>query len=281
MDALFFYSSIINLVIKMIKLIVSDLDGTLLCDHQVSEVNKQTIKELREAGYLFTVATGRHINSARRIVEELELDLPVICNNGAHIVNPIDLSTIDSTPMVRSSLDLILAFLIREDFDYMLTTTEDIYLTKQMQKAVNNVAGDIPMTVLSKEEMIAHHQDTIVKLLVFELDLEKLTALQEYFNTFEDVSAVVSANGFLNIGHSQATKGNGLVHLADVLGLSLDQILAIGDQENDLSMITKAGIGIAMEDGHQRLLDQANEVTIKACDHGFTHAIRTFVLKNS
>lgn len=270
-----------DLVIEMIKLIVSDLDGTLLCNHQVSKENKQTIKELKEAGYLFTVATGRHINSARKIVEELDLDLPIICNNGAHIVTPKSFETIESISMSQTSLTRILDYFIEQDLTYMLTTTEDIYLTNDMKQAVMNEAGDIPMTVLSKEEMISHHQDTIIKLLVVEFDQDKLDDLQTYINTFEDVSAVVSANGFLNIGHSQATKGNGLVYLADVLGLSLDQILAIGDQENDLSMITKAGIGIAMEDGHQRLLDQANEVTIKACDHGFTHAIRTFVLKNS
>jgi Cof subfamily protein (haloacid dehalogenase superfamily) len=262
----------------MIKLIVSDLDGTLLCDHQVSEENKQTIKELKEAGFLFTVATGRHINSARRIVEELELDLPVICNNGAHIVNPLDFKTIESISMKRSTLDQILTYFIEEDLDYMLTTTEDIYLTFGMKKAVNDEAGDIPMTVLSKEEMIGHHQDIIIKLLVVEFDMVKLETLQKYINTFEDVSAVVSANGFLNIGHHRASKGNGLRHLADHLGISLDQILAIGDQENDLSMIEQAGIGVAMENGHQSLLDSANEITMKACDHGFTHAIRSFVL---
>ena len=82
----------------------------------------------------------------------------------------------------------------------------------------------------------------------------------------------------LEINHPDATKGNGILRLASILGLKKAQTMAFGDGENDLSMIQEAEIGVAMENGIQSLKEAADYVTLSNDEDGVAAAIEHFIL---
>lgn len=267
------------MVIDMTKLVVSDLDGTLLCNHQVSQENLQAIKKLNERGIAFTVATGRHKRSAEYILKQLDLDLPVLCNNGAQIVDPKTMETLEAKTIEKKTLQKLLDYMEEEKYEYMLTTDEGIFLTEHMVDAVFDEAGKIPIKVTSREDMREVASEDILKLLVVEFDEDKMEKIYRFSKKFSTIDVVISASGFLNIGSKQASKGLGLKYLEDYTKIPLKDMFTIGDQENDLSMIQAAGKGVAMGNASALLKRHAKLHTKTNCEHGFKEAIDTYVLK--
>jgi hydroxymethylpyrimidine pyrophosphatase-like HAD family hydrolase len=84
----------------------------------------------------------------------------------------------------------------------------------------------------------------------------------------------------LDIGNHQTNKGNTIKKLADLLDVDIKEVLAIGDQENDIEMIKTAGLGIAMGNGHKNLKRVADDVTDTYEQDGFTKAIKKHIFKN-
>ena len=121
-----------------------------------------------------------------------------------------------------------------------------------------------------------------IRFLIGPNIVDKVIALDLLITTCIGIIAIYSIvynqPTFLDIGHVLSTKGRALSLLAKHLCISLKDVIAIGDQENDISMIEAAGIGIAMGDGQEMLKKKADYITSPFHENGFTKAINDLLL---
>ncbi len=262
------------------KLIVADLDGTLVLKQLTTEKTKETIKTIKQKGFLFTVATGRHYHAAQSFIEMFDVDLPVICSNGAFIYDFKKKEILHQQLIEERVVSRIMKACDEVGVDFLVYTTQAIYATDRAKQKLMARIGDVRVQVKDRYELDHVTSEGVVKVLVIEDEDIKRMTLKKKLDSEPTVKYVQSQPSFLDIGHKLSEKGNALAILAKHLGIEQHEILAIGDQENDISMIKYAGIGVAMGDGEPTLLEVADFITTSFDDEGFSHAIETLIFKN-
>jgi len=263
------------------KLIIADLDGTLVHQQKITDKTKETIKKLKDAGHMFTIATGRHMHATKEIARQLNVLYPVICTNGAFIYDfnkdvVIHEQTIDSATVLE-----VMTFCDNKEIDYLLYTTKGIIATNVSRQKLVQRIGTFEAVVVPLDEMNRHIQLGVIKILVIDDDIAHIKTLKNYLDDLTELHYVQSQPSFLDIGHYLSTKGNALKKLTQYLNINLEDVLAIGDQENDISMIEVAGIGVAMGNGQEALKKAADFITKTYDEDGFAHAIDVHIFNKN
>jgi hypothetical protein len=261
------------------KMIVSDLDGTLEHGGIITKETHDTIKKLLEKGYIFTIASGRHFNEGIEVVKRLGVKYPVIFSNGAYIYDVVTETPIQKTIIEKSILKKALDICIKYNLTYLLDTETALLTTKKAEKFMESKGYYITLTKLSKDELKSTTDD-VLKLLIVERNTELLNKARIELQQIPELNVVLSQNDFLDIGSSASNKGKAVAFVADYLNIPLEECLTIGDQENDIDMIEVAGVGVAIGDGHEKLLEAATFVTKPFSKNGFSHAINKYIFSN-
>lgn len=270
---------------ESIRLIVADLDGTLLnSQHVVSPVTERAIREAMARGVLFTVATGKTFTSTPGLIKQFNIRIPLICGNGALVYAP------DGTVLYEDPIPRACAI-------------EAVRMAR--------AAGMLPVVYVGKgllaaewdaniEELVAHHEPVPeivpdleaaleneyqpVKLILMHRDPERVAQFHgELTRAFEGRahamrSGLASVVELMPLG---VNKGTALAFILDYLGISAEETIAFGDNCNDLDMIQRAGIGVAMGHSPHEVRDGADYVTGTNDEDGVAHAIYKFVLNGS
>lgn len=277
---------------KNIKLICIDMDGTLLnSNHEVSERNKKALKKASELGVNIAITTGRLFCSARYYSDLIGIDTPVIASNGSYIKNKFNDTAILENPMPKNVAieiynivkkhGLTVNFnswdtLIREDF---IPENHAYYIMNQDLPEEKRVKFLVCEDIIPT---IEDFQGNILKGIVFEEGENKdnlWAAKEELKNTFDDKLHVVSSgdNNF-EVMMGNSSKGNAVAYLAESLGIKPEEVMCIGDSENDISMIKYAGVGVAMGNALDIVKEVADYITDTNNNSGVGKAIETFVL---
>lgn len=267
-----------------IKLIAIDMDGTLLNhQHLITLRVKEAISRARDKGVHVVLATGRPFIGVQRYLMELDLQQEgqfCITNNGALVqradngdcIAEVTLSFADYLYFEQLSRQLGVHFQAL-DKSLLYTANKDI---SEFTIHEASMTG-IPLRYRSVEEM--DRSLTFPKVMMIDppevLD-EAIKRLPQ--EARENYTILKSAPYYLEILHKQVNKGAGVKALADRLGLSRDEVMAIGDQENDLAMLEFAGTGIAMGNGIESVKAISQFVTKTNMEDGVAHAIEKFVL---
>ncbi|MEG2193610.1 MAG: Cof-type HAD-IIB family hydrolase [Terrisporobacter sp.] len=271
-----------------IKLICIDMDGTLLKDQQVvSDENKLAIKLAMEKGIKVAITTGRIYDCAKMYSKEIGLNTPIIASNGAFIGdgdkviynNPLKIKDIEKfleatkknglEAYLTANFGIISEEELPENHVYKILnkTLEEnnkvkLIVSKNINKEIKKYDGEILKGVCADK----NNKDKLIKARE---ELEKL-------NT--DMEIVSSWNDNFEVMKKGSTKGEAVRHLARYFGFTKDQVMCIGDSENDLSMINYAGTGIAMGNATDDVKNAADYVTATNVDDGVAKAIRKFAL---
>lgn len=259
------------------KMIIADLDGTLVSKKYMSESTKETIQWLQQQGYIFTFATGRHKDAVRPLVESLNIEYPVICTNGAFIYDFKTRTVLHQDTLDPFAIEEALKILDQSEADYLLYTTESIVSSKMAKQKLESKIGAFDSLVVEQCEWQPYIDLGLLKILVIEQDEIKFKNLRKSLETLKGVYVLSSQPTFIDIGNEIANKGRALEKLTSILGIALKDVLSIGDQENDLTMIEKAGVGVAMGDAEEILKEKADFVTKPFLEDGFVHAINTYI----
>lgn len=260
------------------KLIVADLDGTLLHKKNISSQTIDTINKLKDQGYLFTLATGRHMQATKPIVDELKIELPVICTNGAFIYDFNSNHVIHQETIPFEVVENTLQLLNQYNLDYLIYTTSHIVSTQRSKEKLEQRIGQVNSKVITHETLKEEIEQGVLKILVIDERDDMIHHIKKMLNQESSLNMVQSQKAFLDIGFYKASKGRALTILAKYLAIDLSDILAIGDQENDISMIEVSGVGVAMGQGDEVLKSKANFITKSFNDEGFTYAINELIL---
>ena len=263
-----------------IRLVAFDLDGTLIGrDMTVRPRVIAAIEKMREAGVAGAIATGRMYRNAVPFAQGLGFSAPVICYQGAAIVDPGDDRILREHPLANdAAMDVVRA--AHEWGAYVQLYRDDGYYCEdedRWAKIYERVSGVRPIVVPSLEEAFAGRSSTKAVLVVDPADAERYVAmLRERLGDRAYVTR--SYPEFVEIMDPAVDKGDALRWIADRMGIAMDQVAAIGDAWNDEPLLTAAGFGIAMGSAPQALRDIA-DATVGDLEHdGVAEAIERYVL---
>ena len=275
----------------MIKLIAIDMDGTLLNEKKhIDKAQKEAIHEAVEAGIKIVLCTGRPLYGILPFYEELglsELDSEgyVILNNGCSIHKTKDWELIDQVNFTSDDIDYLYKF--SEGYDINFTLVNDYYYfniddrkpTDELITDAGFVFSDITNISL-KEAKNGKHK--IIKIMFLGNPNIMADFQKENENILKDkYSSVLSQPYVYEILPKGNNKGTGLKKLAKKLGIKQEEIMAIGDGNNDIEMFEYAHYSVAMENGTKPARKAAKYQTDSNENNGVAKAIRKYALNYS
>lgn len=276
-----------------IRLIALDMDGTLFNNQgEISKKDRETLKKATEAGAAVAVATGRAYSE---LPVEMLYDMGVryaITGNGSAVYRFPDKECVFSDCLDKALVCDILKELEKLDVYYDIYIEGLVYCPKSVLHNIRKM--DVPEALyehIEKTRIIVDDLASYVKET--DRQVEKTTinfALQED-GTYLDrdrTTAILDrypqiqylCGGYHNWEFTRAgvTKGTGLRFLADRIGVAMDQTMACGDSENDLSMLKEAFLAVAMENATDEVKKVSDFVTLSNENSGVAYAVEKFVL---
>lgn len=266
------------------QLVCSDIDGTLLDPElRLSIENRETIQQAVDAGIIFAMVSGRFRAGMLFLQRELDITGPLSCFNGAYI--EADGKTLYSKPLLFDQIRKADQIIKRRNIQSLIFTLDDWYIENkgywyEHQIQMSRFAGHVGSFRESLQKL-EQSGECPYKLLAKDLDTEKIAKIEsELQDTFgEELSIFRSAPTNLEIVHSGIDKANTVTILADYYGIPVANIMAIGDFHNDLGMIQKAGLGIAMGNAVSIVKENAAYITGSNIESGVAAAIKKFILE--
>ncbi|MHC1684136.1 MAG: sugar-phosphatase [Clostridiaceae bacterium] len=268
----------------MYKLIALDVDGTLLKeDKSISPAVKEAISKASAKGVKVVITTGRPVKGITKILDELDLRAEgdyAIGYNGGVIQKTHNEEVSSQILMPEGSFEL----LYRLSFDlnvhiHLLTSKEVITPNKDISHytVLEAFMNQIQLLYKAPEEMV--NIKDVNKIMLIDhpevLD-EAIKQLPDW--VYEKFNLVKSAPYFLEILPKEVSKAVGVKMLADSLGIKQEEIIAVGDADNDLDMIEFAGLGVAMGNAFENVKAIANYISKTNEEDGVAHVINKFIL---
>ncbi|AQM40691.1 MULTISPECIES: Cof-type HAD-IIB family hydrolase [Staphylococcus] len=288
----------------MINLIATDMDGTLLnAAHEISEENIQAIKYAQSQGITVVIATGRAFYEANAPINQTDLKVPYICLNGAEVRDE-SFNIMSTSNLNRELINRITVELNKENIFYQVYTNLGIYTENPLrdleiyidiaqragqeadvEKIKSGIQKRIDNGTLKVVENYDKIQDTpgeiVMKILAFDSDLEKIDRVSETLAKSESLAISSSSRGNIEITHSDAQKGIALNTIAERLNIDMENVMAIGDNMNDVSMLERVGYSVAMENAAPEVKAIAKYETDSNEQSGVGKAIMKLLRENN
>lgn len=291
----------------MIKLIASDMDGTLLNnDLVVPEENINAIKEAQKAGIEFMIATGRGINEALPLLEKYHLHPAYITLNGAQVFDENEKVQVE-LPLNLGVSHQIISTLRKYKLYFEMVTNQGIFSNSKVQR-INNIANlitnlnpDTPFKlaialssarlelmkiqyVKDYDELLARPAISIFKIIAFDSNHPNnlISVKEDLLNEFNSQIIITSSSKVnIEINDIHAQKGIALKKYADKKGISSNEIMTLGDNINDTTMIQYAKYSVAMENAVDSIKKIANYITARNDQAGVARAIKKAIQFNT
>lgn len=261
----------------MIKMIVTDVDGTIVGkDEVLHEEFAEYVKDLKKQGIYYTIATGRAAGLVNDYIEKLQIEIPYIACNGGTIVQngnvmmqkTIPLYALKKIFQVADQMGMSLMYSI-DGVEYAYRETP--YVLEQ-QKTYGRYKH--PRMIAAEEWENLNVDKVIVMAAVRDGSLGVIEELCKdlpvpfWYKRY--------ANKAIDILHSESTKECGVKELAKIMDIPLEQVLFAGDDLNDVQIIKEAGIGVAVANAQLPAKEVANYISQEKCYMGVMEAIDKF-----
>lgn len=278
------------------KLIATDLDGTLLNDSgEISVENAQAIKKAKDLGFKFAVATGRSYDAANKPFKAAGMTAPIISLNGA-MTYSADGKLLRDVPLDQSIVRKIQLTCEEEDIYFEVFTNDGVYSTSR-ENFIAVMADILKSTdpalseeeIREKAELRFQHEKVqfienydklfdieglkIYKILAFSFEKEKLTKVYTKLENNQGITITSSGDINLEFNHPEAQKGLALKALAESFGIEMKDVMALGDNFNDVSMLQMAGRSVAMDNAADEIKSLCSCTTKSNKHHGVALAI--------
>jgi Cof subfamily protein (haloacid dehalogenase superfamily) len=268
--------------------VLIDIDGTLVRDDKsLPQENEEAIREALDKGILVTLVTGRNYGAAKEIIDKLQLDVPVVLQNGAFIYKPFSGEIIRkvSLPNAVAKRAIVLGrnegvfYILYKDFlldkdmlidrDYHGSFSAYLERNSSRVEKINDVIGRIDSDVaevafLGDEKKILRIIDTLNK---------------EYQAMFSPIKSLTRENeAFYEIFGAEVNKGEALRYLCSHFGVEPEEVMFLGDAYNDIDLMPLVGFPVAMGNAVEEVKRVAKAVTKSNNDAGVAWAIKHFAL---
>ena len=222
----------------MIKLIASDLDGTLVPE-ETSAVNPQLlscIRKLKSRGILFAAASGRQYASILKVFEPLRDEIMFIADNGAYVIEH-DRIQFQRTFGIKEYQEIVSFILNTADCHLMISSAEGDYTNSTDPEYLADVHDNLGMTLEPVPEL-STLDINVSKVAVYSDQTTKNILLKKGLERFSDIANIVnSSTHWMDFVPKNADKGNALKWIQEKFGISPEQTMCFGDQNNDLGLL--------------------------------------------
>lgn len=265
----------------MYKLLVLDLDDTLLNSKgELSPENKTAIMEAQKSGVKVVLASGRPTGAMVKLGEELKLDQYgsyIISFNGGEIVCCKSGDKLFEKSLSKDEIRDLYAFSRKHNVNIITYNESDIVSEDHCQYI--DVERELTQMNFRKVDCFHSEIDYSATKCIMLQDPDYLKEVADVLkNEFLDKSVSISKPFFLEVTAQDIDKGKTLEKLCEIEAVSPAEVIAIGNAENDLSMIEYAGLGIWVDNTCESLKPLGNAVTKSHDDHGVAAAIEKYIL---
>ncbi|HVO19961.1 MAG TPA: Cof-type HAD-IIB family hydrolase [Anaeromyxobacter sp.] len=265
---------------------VCDLDGTLLDpEGALAPRDRAAVARLRAGGVEVVLATGRLDLMALRFAHELGVTAPIVACNGALVRDPVTRAIVHAQAIPAPLVARLRQHLRDRGHHYLLYTADRVYHTEgspRLARLDRYNAGArpehrVPLSPLRELDLLPS-LPPVLKLLVSEVGEEAMAELESLLGGAGGLALVASERGVIDITADGTSKGAGLEVLARARGIDLARTVAFGDHHNDLSMLERCGLPIAMGNAEPEVKRVAAFVTRSNAEAGVAHAVDTLRL---
>lgn len=277
---------------KAIKLLALDVDGTLFDDSgKISQASIDAMNQAREAGIEVVPTSGRDYDGIPwDQLEKVDINY-VITTNGSAVYEAKTKKCLYEKYLDSGKMIPIFEYLLKKEIYINVFVDGVNYTPVQVYSYIDNL--DLPDYVIQhmKEnrkgitDLIEYLKNGDAKMQKATLNFQKQEngeflnrkEVQEYLEKYPDIKVV--DGGFDNLEFTKAgtNKAAGLKFLAGHLGMTMDEVMAVGDSENDIEMLREAGLGIAMGNASDEVKEVADEITLDNEHEGVAAAIGKYI----
>jgi Cof subfamily protein (haloacid dehalogenase superfamily) len=263
----------------MYRLLALDLDGTLLTpDHMITPRTYIALQKAAAKGMTLVVATGQTLDVVRTVCAQLPLTAPQILYNGAIIADIHKGIRLHEQFVPPEHIMSTISLLRNLNLYCVYHTPNRVYVDQGTPNARNWYRPPVP-PVIEVEDVASLYPQTCIKLVgVGNRDTlrEKRAKLEESLAGLLYITQ--ASRSLLECLHPAVSKGNALAMLCSMLNIHASEVVAIGDNHNDIGMLRFAGLGIAMGHAHEEVKTAANYITRSNSEDGVAFAIEEKVL---
>lgn len=259
-----------------IKLIVCDLDGTLIDkDEVLPEFIFSLQEKLKSRNIIFTIATGRSNHMSKYLVDNLGIKAPIVINNGGMIKKEneviykrsFNVFPLKEGLMTAMNLGMSISFCHEEEIaDTVMKKTN---WTEEKYKHYG-IYSDEYLPSEDEWEQLILQKITIVDK---QFDIHRAT---DHFTSIDDINIVFYDDGGAEIVGKNINKANAVEIMADYLNIDLSNVMAIGNDMNDIEMIKSCGIGVSVGNAVKALKDVSDYVCENSMSAGVEEAIKKY-----
>ncbi|KAF1303651.1 MULTISPECIES: Cof-type HAD-IIB family hydrolase [Enterococcus] len=250
------------------KLIAIDLDGTTLNgDSQITPRTQEVLAKATKAGHVVSIATGRPFRMSEGFYKQLALKTPMVNFNGALVHLPYHQWAQESETLINREIVFeILAQKQRLNLDFVAAENRDTFYIDDLNFFSPKFFASAKATENNLLQNLKTNPTSMLIQTKNEFAAEVSQKLNEQFADFVDVRTWGGPNAILEVVAKGIQKAHGVSIIANSLHIDRKDIIAFGDEHNDLEMLEYAGLGVAMANGTTDAKAAANDITEKTND---------------
>jgi len=262
--------------VSKIKMVVTDMDGTLLnSNHEVSERFFKIFDALKSKGILFVAASGRQYNSIIDKLHPIKNDIIVIAENGGFVMQQEKelLSTALPTKYISETLGILHGLV---DIHPVLCAKHTAYLTGKSDAFIEKLKE------YYSEFQLVDQLETVtakvIKIALYHFESSELFIYPHVKQLEHELQVKISGTNWVDISSANANKGFALRQLMETHHIKSDELLVFGDYNNDLEMLALSDFSFAMENAHPNVIKAAKFNTTSNDDFGVERVLERLLV---
>ncbi len=266
------------------KLVAIDLDGTLLDDHKkISKENIAAIQRLQDLGVVVVLASGRAFQGIKKYQPQLGVRGLAISYNGAMVADIQTGEIFSQDLMEKADARQIVTRGLAWETTMCLWSQHQLYTNVYNERVEEYVSfSNVPAIVLNSPSEFERVIDQGLSKIFWYDDPDRIQdfedSLLKDIANYSQTTICKSGTHFLEFFHQDTSKGLALAQIGKLLNIPAEAMIAFGDAANDLSMLTFAGLGVAMGNASPEVREAADFVTLTNEESGVAYALEKFVV---
>ena len=243
------------------KLLCVDLDGTLLRnDKTISKKQIDAINELNENDVLFSISTGRPAKGIQKYLDCFNRTMPLTLFNGSLVELYPSKKVLYECKLNPIDAKFIIEFLNKGNLPFIYYSNGDLYYKDETDRIMLYIKFSNLSPIKINDISEIDYKNVIKVIWFLNKDEEPLYDLN-IFNNLKETTTIRSDYKYYEFINADASKGNSLKIIQDYYKIKDEDVIAVGDEENDISMIERANIGVAMKNSRDSVKAVANYIT--------------------
>ncbi|MGH9845516.1 MAG: Cof-type HAD-IIB family hydrolase [Blastocatellia bacterium] len=275
-----------------IRLLALDIDGTLLTSRgELTTRNQEAIAQARRQGVHIVLLTGRRFGSAYQLLQELQFDVPLISHNGALTKDTRTLETLDVYPLEVEIAHGVIRTAREFGADMICCRDEARGPGKMVVEGVSETNVVLHRYLVKYRDAVVEVDDLLASIAEPPIQVMfsgRCAQMDEFAGVLQQAMGdrirlfktryPAADLTILDALSARASKGNSLTRVAEQLGIAREQVMAVGDNHNDLPMLHYAGLGVVMANAEEELKQLGFAETASNEESGVAAAIEKYIL---